>query len=153
MNLIEYQQAAIEFSAYRVDNRAPAAYPTLGVVEETFEVLESDPADTDSLILELGDLCWYCSSLAKDLGLTLQECYDNATLQIMDDVEALYKNSCRIAGLVKKILRGDDGEAERMLGVRGYLGDQLRRIEAIAGQRGVELGEVCRLNIEKIKNL
>ena len=54
-------------------------YPTLGLCGETGEVAEKvkknirDGKSLDGVGLELGDVLWYISALADDLGVTLEE--------------------------------------------------------------------------------
>ncbi len=59
-------------------------YPVLGMAGETGEVAEKikkwlrgdSELDKKEVVKEIGDVLWYCSSLADDLGFTLQEVID-----------------------------------------------------------------------------
>lgn len=81
MTLDEYQQHALETAIYPAEQRI--VYPTLGLTGEAGEVADKvkkvirDNAlqFTDDRRLEiakeLGDVMWYCATLAHDLGYTL----------------------------------------------------------------------------------
>jgi NTP pyrophosphatase (non-canonical NTP hydrolase) len=150
MNLNEYQDKAITTAVYPEEFQI--AYPMLGLVEELGELFDTNPEDKESVVKELGDVVWYVSALSYDLGLRLQNCYDNA---LMDDsvldIHALHKNTVRTAGRVKKILRGDDFSDEKILDIQGYLGDILRRVESIATvNMESSLESICEANIDKL---
>lgn len=86
MELNEYQKKALETAMY--DPKYKVVYPTLGLAEETGEVvgkikkwLRGDdgtdgaisPERKEAIKGELGDVLWYLSVLANDLGMTLEE--------------------------------------------------------------------------------
>ena len=78
MNFEEYQEAARKTAIYPEAQRI--VYPALGLCGESGEVAEKvkkwirdGSLDRDSLKKELGDVLWYLSALAGDLGLTLDE--------------------------------------------------------------------------------
>lgn len=143
-----YQNQAVTLAVYKGD--VAIAYPCLGLLEEIGELLECKTDTPDLLIKEMGDVMWYASALAHDLGIRLSECWDEPKVQLIPDVEALYKNAFRCAGRVKKILRGDDGREDKVKEVRGLVGDIVRRIEVLAAQYGSSLEEVCETNLEKL---
>lgn len=143
-----YQNQAMTLAVYRGNVRI--AYTCLGLIEEVGELLEADIADRDTLLKEMGDVMWYASALASDLGIKLSEAWEEPKVQLIPDVEALYKNAFRCAGRVKKILRGDDNREAKVTEVRGLVGDILRRIEALAGQYEASLEDVCEMNLDKL---
>lgn len=144
-----YQVKAMTLAVYHKDRAI--VYPTLGLVEEVGELLDSDINDLDTLVKEMGDVCWYAQALCSDLGIRFQEAYDNATIQpLLSDIQALFKNTVMVAGRVKKIVRGDSDRDGKVIAIRGYVGDIVRRIEGIASVRGVSLGEVCDRNLAKL---
>ena len=61
MTLNEYQQHALETAIYPDDRRI--IYPTLGLTGEAGEVA----------VKEIGDVMWYCATLARDLGYELDD--------------------------------------------------------------------------------
>ncbi len=77
MTFDEYQKFARSTAVYPVDCKI--TYPTLGLCGETGEVAEKikkhirDGRSLEGVGLELGDVLWYISALADDLGVTLEE--------------------------------------------------------------------------------
>ena len=77
MTFDEYQEVARSTAMYPEDVKV--VYPTLGLCGEAGEVAEKikkHMRDGRSLVgvgLELGDVLWYISALADDLGITLEE--------------------------------------------------------------------------------
>lgn len=83
MELNEYQKRALETALY--PNEAKIVYPTLGLTGEAGEVadkvkkvIRDNNGDFSAekcleLAKELGDVLWYISALANDLGYTLEE--------------------------------------------------------------------------------
>ena len=77
MTFDEYQEFARLTVMYPEDVKV--VYPTLGLCGEVGEVAEKikkHMRDGRSLVgvgLELGDVLWYISALADDLGVTLEE--------------------------------------------------------------------------------
>ena len=77
MTFNEYQEFARSTVMY--PEAVKVVYPTLGLCGEAGEVAEKikkHMRDGRSLVgvgLELGDVLWYISALADDLGITLEE--------------------------------------------------------------------------------
>lgn len=85
MELNEYQKKALETAVY--NQKYKIIYPALGLGEESGEVigkvkkwLRGDDGEgvisderRDSLKLEMGDVLWYLSVLAHDLGFSLDD--------------------------------------------------------------------------------
>ena len=77
MTFDEYQEFARSTAIYPEDCKV--VYPTLGLCGEVGEVAEKikkHMRDGNTLFgvgLELGDVLWYISALADDLGITLEE--------------------------------------------------------------------------------
>lgn len=82
MTLNDYQLHALETAIYSM----PIIYPTLGLTGEAGEVSDKvkkvirdkngdfSLKDTRQAIAEeIGDVLWYCATLAHDLGYTLDE--------------------------------------------------------------------------------
>lgn len=81
MTLDEYQQKALETAIYPT----PIVYPALGLCGESGEVADkvkkvlrdnnSEFSDEKKreIAMEVGDVLWYCATLANDLGYTLDE--------------------------------------------------------------------------------
>ena len=73
----EYQIKAVSFAIYPATHKV--LYPTLGLCGEAGEVAEKvkknirDGKSLEGVGLELGDVLWYISALADDLGVTLEE--------------------------------------------------------------------------------
>ena len=83
MQINEYQNKAIETAIYGSGHAI--VYPTLGLAGEAGEVADkvkkvlrdNNGVFTDEkkleLAKELGDAIWYCATLARDLGYSLEE--------------------------------------------------------------------------------
>lgn len=81
MELNEYQQKALETAIYPI----AIIYPALGMCGEAGEVAdkvkkilrdnnsEFTPEKKAEIAKEIGDVLWYCATLANDLGYTLQQ--------------------------------------------------------------------------------
>lgn len=81
MTLNEYQQKALETAIYP----HPIIYPALGMCGEAGEVADkvkkvlrdNNCEFTDEknyeIAKEIGDVLWYCATLSRDLGYTLDE--------------------------------------------------------------------------------
>jgi NTP pyrophosphatase (non-canonical NTP hydrolase) len=79
----EYREKALLTATY--DDKYKIIYPALGLAGESGEVAEkikkmlrdNNGIITDeikeNIILEIGDVLWYCNALARDLGYTLEE--------------------------------------------------------------------------------
>ena len=84
MTLNEYQQKALETAIYPT----PIIYPALGMCGEAGEVADkvkkvlrdnkSDFTDEkkEEIAKEVGDVLWYCATLAYDLGYSLEQIGD-----------------------------------------------------------------------------
>jgi len=84
MTFEEYQKKSRETALYP-DVNSNFIYPTLGLAGETGEISEKikkilrdkggvmDDATRESLRLELGDVLWYVSQIAAELGLSLDD--------------------------------------------------------------------------------
>lgn len=83
MTLNEYQKCALETAIYQEEFKV--IYPTLGMAGEAGEVADKVKkiirdnqseftADKKAEIMkEIGDVMWYCATLAHDLGYSLEE--------------------------------------------------------------------------------
>lgn len=80
-NLNNYQMQAREFAIY--PERMKVVYPALGLAGEAGEVADkvkkiyrddrTDAKFLAEIAKEIGDVMWYCSVLAEDLGFSLQQ--------------------------------------------------------------------------------
>lgn len=86
IELNEYQKCALEtWINHQTDGNYNIVYPTLGLCGESGEVSEKvkkalrdhdgnfDEDVKKAIALELGDVFWYLSTLAYELGFSLQE--------------------------------------------------------------------------------
>ena len=83
MTFDEYQKHSFDTAVYP-DKGHNVVYPALGLAGETGEVCEKikkalrddggliSDARLNALALELGDVLWYVSALARELGLSLE---------------------------------------------------------------------------------
>lgn len=82
MTVNEYQAAALTTAVYPEDKRI--IYPALGMCGEAGEVADKvkkvirdnnqsfDTARKIEIAKEVGDVLWYCATMAHDLGFTLE---------------------------------------------------------------------------------
>lgn len=143
-----YQNQASTLAVYGKDKAI--SYPCLGLVEEVGELLACEVEDVDKLVKEMGDVMWYSAALCTDLGIRLSEAWTQPKVQMIPDTEAIYQNAFKCAGRVKKILRGDANREEKVVEVRGLVGDIIRRIEVLAAKYGSSLESVCETNLDKL---
>lgn len=91
-NFDEYQQVAMSFDIGAVDASNARHVHVLGLAGEAGEIIEKykkhlrdgkklDPGD---MAAELGDLLWYVSAVAHDLGLSLQDIASNNIGKLTD---------------------------------------------------------------------
>lgn len=83
MTLNEYQEKALSTAIY--SDNYKIIYPTLGLTGEAGEVSDKvkkvlrdkdgnfDEETNKQIALELGDVMWYCATLANDLSYTLDD--------------------------------------------------------------------------------
>lgn len=82
MEINEYQKGALETAIYPEKYRV--IYPALGLAGEAGEVAdkvkkimrgdsELDSGRRKDIAMEIGDVLWYCATLANDLGFSLEE--------------------------------------------------------------------------------
>ena len=77
----DYQKKAVSFAIYPATHKV--LYPTLGLCGETGEVAEKVKKQVRDGVFnrhevakELGDVLWYLSNLANDIGYNLDEIAD-----------------------------------------------------------------------------
>jgi NTP pyrophosphatase (non-canonical NTP hydrolase) len=86
----EYQEFVKSMKVY--PERHAIVYPALGLSGESGEIAEKikkwlrkdNELDKEALLLELGDPLWYITSLADDLGYTLQDVIDANVSKLTD---------------------------------------------------------------------
>lgn len=79
MNFKEYQELAKTTAIY--PESAKISYPCIGLAGEVGEICEKvkkhirdgKVLDTEDLKKELGDVLWYLSAIASDLGIDLED--------------------------------------------------------------------------------
>jgi NTP pyrophosphatase (non-canonical NTP hydrolase) len=83
MNFEEYEERAMSLAIYP-DQGNNLIYPTLGLAGEAGEVADKvkkvirdhggDPTDSfPAIFKELGDVLWYVTACARELGVTLED--------------------------------------------------------------------------------
>ena len=127
MNWNEYQQGALSTAIYPL--KRELEYTVLGLCSEVGEVGEAyalgkqgwgyRDADIKALHKEIGDSFWYCAAIADALDLTLEEVAlygDTLGLEPVKapnsrglTVLAIFKEASKMAGVVKKAIRDNDG--------------------------------------------
>lgn len=150
MILETYQEQAATTAVY--PDQHTYSYPALGACNEVGEFCEKllpPRASVSDLIDELGDVMWYAAQTATDFGLSLYECFFK--IGESNDVPdfAMLFAACRLAGRVKKIMRGDDIEG-KIDEIAIEIGKIVRSVDAIAQHLGSSLDEVCEKNLNKL---
>ena len=151
MILETYQEQAATTAVYPEQHEY--SYPALGACNEVGEFCEKllpPRASVPELIDELGDVMWYAAQTATDFGLSLYVCYFKAGHPNDAPDFAMLFASCRLAGRVKKILRGDDIE-DKIDEITLEIGRIVRAVEDIATHHlDSSLDEVCERNLDKL---
>ncbi len=95
MNFSDYQQKAKQTAKYPVIGQG-VIYPTLGLTNEAGEVAGKikkifrdkdgiiSETDREALKSELGDVLWYLSQVATELGLSLDEIAEHNIHKLLD---------------------------------------------------------------------
>lgn len=150
MILETYQEQAATTAVY--PDQHTYSYPALGACDEVGEFCEKllpPRASASDLIDELGDVMWYAAQTATDFGLSLYKCYfKTGSPNDAPDFAMLFA-ACRLAGRVKKIMRGDDIEG-KIEEITLEIGKIVRSVEAIAPHLDTTLDEVCERNLDKL---
>ena len=95
MNFTDYQQKAKDTAKYPVIGQG-VIYPTLGLANEAGEVAGKikkifrdkegmiGDSDREALKAELGDVLWYLSQVATELGLALEDIAEHNIAKLLD---------------------------------------------------------------------
>lgn len=181
ISFVEYEGIILPLATYPNvgDN---FVYPTLGLAGEAGEFaikvdesVLSDPGPFSynlnlAMLKELGDILWYVTSCAREIGCNLEEVYEGLThfgaytqtmkLELYPETDApLVYSSLKMCGhagefadKIKKILRDKEGILEDL--DRRILMDKLRKVVLCLNTCAIELGsdmeEVAQLNIDKL---
>lgn len=151
MMLDEYQELAATTAVYPVEYKY--AYPSLGLAEEVGEFCEKllGPRERLDMGHELGDVMWYASAVARDFGLTLSECFVRTDFPASDNPDfAMLFAALRLAGRVKKVLRGDTFDEKKMDQVKLELGRILHCVNVLAQHFDFTMEEICQMNLDKL---
>ena len=96
---LEYYQQASRRTYRDVGTNDPITYPTLGLCNETGELAgkikkifrdkegKISEEDRQALKGELGDILWYFTQIATNLGLTLEEIAESNLIKIYSRLE------------------------------------------------------------------
>ena len=155
MTFSEYQVEARKTAIYP-EIKSTVVYPILGLVGEIGELTEfylrtpvgGDPTRDETLIKEMGDVCWYVSAIADELGLEKVSPEDID----LDFVIQLSLSSANIAERVKKIFRDKDGvfSDEDKAHIKELLENILGAIEEMGVGLNVDMGDILGVNIAKL---
>lgn len=157
----KYEENIIKLSEYKKDALATAFYPNFGnnilypiiaVFEESGELLEKldEGAKPKDIAKELGDVLWYSAmvfhEINEDFEFTIQKEYMTT--------DKLMMHNSRIAGIIKKSQRDDNGElnGEKRQLLMMHLNYILTFVYNVATQIGFTIEDVCDMNIRKIED-
>lgn len=155
----------------------PALVLRSGLIEETAEIIDTDPADREEMHKEIGDVLWYLSEVSRFHGLTLkevassegkqyqsfdeyQDAHTPSTLHIYDsdgnefnpgnDNDAL---AIRVLRIIDK-LNPKTSELwegyDEIPGLSIILHDTLACLSHIASEQGIRLNEAATRTLKKI---
>lgn len=118
MNLKDYQAQTSSTAIYPEAGSGSAValcYLTLGLISELGETCLVTDQNDDNLVHELGDVLWYTTQLANELGIQLATVKIDTQYLFYNRNEAetaLFDHAHHLAGYTKKYLR--DGELNRV---------------------------------------
>lgn len=168
-SLRHYQIEAKLTAVYPMSGKAQGlVYTTLGLNGEAGEVagevldyfmapsLMNDEVRT-RIVKELGDVLWYLAMTATELNFNLNVLVDTDmeaffTTTLAWECLRLNKTTGRVAELVKKAIRDDDGQVseDRRDRIAIELQATLRALRGVCFLLGVELLEVAQANLDKL---
>jgi len=70
LTLEAYESLAMQFAEHG-DRRDPEGTLRRGLIEETAELLDTDPSDKEEFSKEVGDILWYCAAIMHQRGESL----------------------------------------------------------------------------------
>lgn len=156
MNFSEYESIAFSTAIYpqRGNN---LAYPILGLIEETSEVVEKiDKLDKIGLMKELGDQTWYIASVCFELSIPFFNLESKiTTLPISKNLPLLNimeESIGKIAAIAKKSIRDNNGkitEDKKNICI-DHLSTILSAIHTLSFMHGFSLEDVFLSNTNKI---
>lgn len=165
MRLHEYVDGARRTAIYP----GRLMYPTLGLCGEIGE-LASELFDmhtsSKEALKEIGDVLWYVANVAADADLTFEAIMPGCE-RIRDipiwafptggweyPMPLLVSRMGRVAENVKKAYRDNGGllTDQRRENIREALGDILRLLAYLAGERGGTLEYCAKTNLEKLRS-
>lgn len=177
MDFDEYQRMALMTAIYP-DRGSNLTYPALGLAGESGEICEKirgKPATADeraALAKELGDVLWYVSMVADELGVQLSqiarwrvniEAFQKAMAtgdwsqhrgrrNLADEGLSLAGAAGNVCDRVKKMFRDDGGTLTdtRRIAIAAGLGQVLRCVSLMATNLDESLERIAEVNIEKL---
>lgn len=157
MTFSEYQVEARKTAIYP-EIKSTVVYPILGLVGEVGELIESylrkpigvDPTGDEkfkTLVKEMGDVCWYVSAIADELGLK-----DLSPQEDLDFQTQLTLSPANIAERTKKVFRDKNGvfSDEDKEYIKQSLELVLGAIEEMGNDVGVHMDDILGVNIAKL---
>jgi NTP pyrophosphatase (non-canonical NTP hydrolase) len=154
MNLIEYQKRTHETAMFPKEPTLALSYLTLGLCSEIAELFElfldlADPAP-ETVISELGDICWYVAEIASLHGIELRSnvMFYPAPKYTDSFGDGMARAAGRIAGKAKKVIR--DGTPMDPTFVHENLGEILRLVRHQASSYSLPIEVVLSTNIAKL---
>lgn len=159
-NLDNYQNLASETAnyPYRMDDFG-VCYTSLGLAGEIGELIEvieySD--DKDNIIKEIGDVYWYISQLAMELGFSLssiKRILDPISVEadlrtINNNLKYLSFISGKICDKTKKLIR--DGKIDQYY-IKNKLAEAIIAVNNCCLLLDIDWRIACEKNIEKLKS-
>lgn len=151
IKLEEYVKRSAQTALYKPGS----LYPYFGLVGEAGELLEhiikiktTMYVDMKEFKKELGDVLWYVAAILRDNDIEIQA-KQTRTMDIVEDVLHLVNHASKIAEVVKKAIRDNNGVIEKNK-LKEPLYYIIGLIEAIAKKSGTTIEVIGDMNIDKL---
>lgn len=152
MKMSDYQQQALNTANTTLPVRDRLAIAGLGLAGEAGEVLASMRQPTwnkSEVVMECGDLLWYCAEIASVTGFVLS---DPTTPDVPDNLFLLAADisirASEVADYIKKVVgHGHPVDTNRIQSdMAGVVHDISRLLVSV----GADISEACTKNIQKL---
>jgi len=174
MNLTEYQKLARTTAIYTENPKNKILYPVLGIISESGEVcgkikklIRDDEGEMtkerkSAIVKELGDCCWYLSSICSDCGIDFSLIKEMISPSIRSLVKTfdifrlsayMSNNISEVANILLKLYYDHGAEPVRLYKFREfnrYLSIVMTCLDEMASKCDTTIEDICELNMNKL---